>query len=50
VLGFVGSIEIDIRVADVTVNVLEPEIFVAKSVAVIVVVPADDEVALPIQP
>jgi len=40
-LGFVGVTEIDTRIAAVTVNVVEPEIFVVKSVAVIVVVPTD---------
>jgi hypothetical protein len=40
----------DISVAAVTVNVVEPEIFVAESVAVIVVVPADTDVALPLKP
>jgi len=37
----------DASVAAVTVNVVEPEIFVAGSVTVIVVVPTDSEVALP---
>ena len=40
----------DTSLASVTVNVVEPEIFVAESVAVIVVVPADADVALPIKP
>lgn len=33
-----------------TINVVDPEIFVAGSVAVIVVVPADADAALPIKP
>lgn len=45
--GFVGEIEMDTSLAAVTVNVSEPEILVAGSVAVIVVVPADAEVAKP---
>jgi hypothetical protein len=48
--GFVGETAMDTSVAAVTVNVLEPEIFVAGSVAVIVVVPADAETAFPIEP
>lgn len=40
----------DTSLAAVTTNVLDPEIFVAGSVAVIVAVPADTDVVLPIKP
>jgi hypothetical protein len=46
--GFVGATAMDTSVASVTVKVLEPEMFVAGSVAVIVVVPAYAEAALPV--
>ncbi len=49
-LWFVGVTEMNTSVAAVTVNVVEPEIFVAESAAVIVVVPADADVALPMKP
>jgi len=49
-LLFVGVTEMDTSVAAVTVKVVVPDIFVAGSVAVTVVVPADADVALPREP
>jgi len=50
ILGLAGMTAIDTSVADVTVNMVVPDMFVAGSVAVIVDEPVDTDVAKPLDP